>query len=620
MRTYGKMLTGLLVISLICISVEASDHGAISGRVTWKGGYGAVSDAVVYLYDLSYNKIDSAISNQFGNFDITARAGRYLISAEKNNLVKEYYPEAYFADDADRVVVSAGQNTQLAFSLDAGGWITGTFSYNGSDVESGLITALKIDQPYEGWYKSMTLNGPFPSAYAVDGLIPGTYKILGRAHGKRTEYYPGVENIEDANPINVFREHGVADISMTLDEVGWGFIQGQILNQMTGQGIADLPLYAYQWRDFWQDPNLTSIRSNIDGTYLISIPAGDYFLFTAYSTNSGARTALYYDNCFEPTSAEIIHVEAGQIVQGVDFGINFTVKHNLTISGTILNQRSGYGLNDALVVAINYETGLAAGSAISIHDGGFSINNLSLGPYLLMVSGTNIIPYYYPQTENWQDAEVINLTSHFSNIRTEAITQDYGNNGLTIAGSVTSSDGPLVSARIYAYLEGESIPIGYARTDENGAYSIVTGLVPGSYTVTCNLFGYENQIYPDPIELDLMTNPEVSNINFSLFGATAVDDGVQLPGDEITLAGNYPNPFNSKTLIRIFSNRKNEIDGKLTVYDILGRTVGEKAVQINPGYNLIEWGADDFTASVSSGIYYCHINGQASSHKMILLK
>jgi hypothetical protein len=272
------------------------------------------------------------------------------------------------------------------------------------------------------------------------------------------------------------------------------------------------------------------------------------------------------------------------------------------------------------VVAINYESGLAAGSAISFHEGDFSIGNLSSGQYLLMITGTSIIPYFYPQTENWQDAEIITLSGNFSNIRTEAITQDYGNNGLSIAGTVTSSDGPLVSARIYAYVDGEPSPVGYARTDEFGAYSIVTGLVPGSYIVTCDLFGYDRQIYPHPIELDLMTNPEVLNVDFRLFGATKVADDIHLPGDGFMLAGNYPNPFNSKTLIKIFSDRKEEISGKISVYDILGRMVGAKVVQINPGLNLIEWGADEFTSSVSSGVYYYQINGQTSSHKMILLK
>ncbi len=620
MRTYGKILTGFFIFLFLCISVQAADHGILSGQVTLKGVSSAIEGAAIYVYDISETKIDSAFSDIQGEFNLNLPAGNYYISAEKDNLIKEYFPGAYLISDAHKVAISNRQNTKVLFALKTGGWISGTFAFEGDDVPTGLITAIKIDQPDEGWYKSLNLDGPFPSAYALQGLIPGTYKLLARARGKSTEYYPGVENIGDASAITVSRDLGVSNIAFMLDQVGWGTIQGHVINQINGQGIANLSISAYQWRDFWQDPNLSNVRSNPDGSYQLNVPAGDYFIFTVYSVYSGASMVLYYNNCFDPTSANIVHVAEGQTVQSIDFEINFTVKHNLSISGMVTDQRTGYGLNDVVVTAINSETGLQAGSAYSIGDGNFSINGLMSGRYLLMFSGTYVIPYFYSGAENWQDGNIIELSGHFDNIRTEAITQDYGNNGLSIAGTVTTPDGPLNGVRIYAYPYGSSDPIAYARTDDFGYYSIVNGLVPGVYRITCDMFGYEHQEYPNAIYLDLMTNPEATGIDFVLNGTTNIAYDIAPLVGKISIEGNYPNPFNMVTLIRVYSGRSDEFSSHLTVFNLLGQMVGEKAVQIKPGYNGIQWNANDFNSPISSGTYFYHFDGITASERMILLK
>jgi hypothetical protein len=620
MRTYGKILTCLAMLFLVYTVAEAENQGSISGRVTWKDGYGSVAGASIYFYDASQTLIDSIQANQYGLFHKMISGGVYLVSVEKGNLIKEYYPNKYMADDADLVTVVVGQDVYLSFALDSGGWISGTFGVAGDNVESGLITAIKIDQPYEGWYKSLTLTGPFPSAYAISGLIPGTYKILGRARGKCTEYYPGYKDIINATQIEVKQDEGVPHISFVLNQVGWGSIQGQVFNQASGQGIQGLTLYAYQWHDFWQDPNLMTAISSVDGSYELKVPSGDYFIFCVYTGPDNMSTALYYNNCYEPMSANIIRIYSGIVADNIDFPIDLSVVHNLSISGSVVSKYAENELEGVVVTAINAGNGQVAGSAYSGRDGGFLVNGLSPGHYLLMFSGTYIIPYFYPQSENWQNGEVIELTDHFGNIRTEAITQDYGNNGLTIAGNVTSSEGPLAGARIYAFHDGQTEPNAYARTDDFGAYSIVSGLVPGYYRITCDLFGYDYREYPDLIYLDLMTNPEALNIDFYLGNETEAVSNGQLPGGKVSLSGNYPNPFNSKTLIRLYSDRNSELSSRLSVYNMLGQQIGNKTIRIVPGDNVIEWDANEFGHAAPSGIYYYRIDGVDKTYRMILLK
>jgi hypothetical protein len=83
---------------------------------------------------------------------------------------------------------------------------------------------------------------------------------------------------------------------------------------------------------------------------------------------------------------------------------------------------------------------------------------------------------------------------------------------------------------------------------------------------------------------------------------------------------NYPNPFNAQTIIPVLSNHDGVRVIELTVYDILGRMVGEKTIEVKPGLNYIEWGIEDFDGSVGSGVYLYRMGDLARAHRMILLK
>lgn len=611
----------MLTIFLSYSITLAADRGTISGRVQWDGGYGFVPDAKIYVYDLDENLVDSALTGETGYFRLEIPAGNYLVSAEKGNLVREYYPGEYFGKDANRVTVYGGQNITLNFDLDSGGWISGNFGFVGDGVDFGLVTALKVDEPNEGWFKSLRLDGPFPSSYAISGLLPGAYKVLGRARGKSTEYYPGVEEIEDASTLLVVGDVGVSDVEFMLDQVGWGSVLGRVYDLGTGEGIAGITLYAYQWQNFWEDPNLITAQSQCDGSYSVNLPAGEYSLLAVYDDDAnGGSVAQYYDNRYSPMFADIIAVSENSYIQNIDFAIDYSIPHNLSITGNISSQRTGYGLNDVNVEALDYETGEIVGSAYTVNDGEFIVNGLSPGNYLLMFSGTYIIPFFYPQAESWEDGEIIRLQSHFTGVRTEAITQDYGNMGLLISGIVTSNGDPVNGARVYAYLLGDNEPIAFARTNSQGEYAIVNGLIPGTYIVMCDFYGCFSNIFPLPIVLNLLHQPHAENIDFELQIAVGVDEKPILPDVAIDIMGNYPNPFNSGTIISLYSGREDEFNAQLVVYNVLGQEVGHKWVILRPGQNLIEWDLGDFSSETTSGIYFYRVNGTALESRMILLK
>ena len=98
-------------------------------------------------------------------------------------------------------------------------------------------------------------------------------------------------------------------------------------------------------------------------------------------------------------------------------------------------------------------------------------------------------------------------------------------------------------------------------------------------------------------------------------------DGELIPG-EISLSGNYPNPFNSSTLIKFSIPEKSHV--LLSVFDIMGRKVNTLIdKEIAAGEYSILWdGTDSDGLTVSSGIYYSRlvVADQIRTAKMTMLK
>ncbi len=603
-------------------SLYAANLGKISGWVNSDEGSKGIQEAVVYFYTAAGEISDSVYSHSNGWFEKHLAAGDYLVSAEKGNYIREFYPGRYSVSEAKSIHISPGQIVTISFALERGGWIGGSFDIVGEDIQKGLAIAIKQDQPDEGWYQCRTVSGSFPQNYALLGLIPGVYKVMAQATSKGTIYYPGVTDPDDAATIEVDADNGVADISFLMEPVGSGLVTGRIFDEQTGAGLADVPVIAYQWQDSRDDPNLRMTASETDGSFRLHLTSGSYILYARCQgcLPGSEDVSIFYDNKLDPLYADPLVISDGDALEGIDFRFDLSDIYNLSVAGRILDDQNGEGLGGVLVEAVDYNTGRTLNSAYSVGSGEFAIDNLSSGVYLIAFSQMNVIPYFYHASEVWQDAEVVELTVDYRGIQTEAITQDYGNLGLSITGHVTARAEPLHNARIYAYPVGEDEPVAFARTNASGEYTIIRGLVPGFYTVVCDLFGYNYETYPEIIELDLLNNPDAPHVDFNLEQPTTEVTADFRTPELLRVMENYPNPFNERTVLQIYSGYSESIDSRIVVYDILGRNVGSKSITVDPGINHIGWGLDDFSRSVSSGIYFYKIDDFNHTFRMVLLK
>jgi len=178
-----------------------------------------------------------------------------------------------------------------------------------------------------------------------------------------------------------------------------------------------------------------------------------------------------------------------------------------------------------------------------------------------------------------------------------------------IAGTVSDSEGNL--------LENAEITAGTynTQTDANGEYDIE--VEAGDYTVSCFLTGYE---IPNDVEITVIAS-ETSIVDFVLVEEVGADD--QHLVNDLTILGNYPNPFNPTTTIEFSIRNVSNIE--VSIFNTKGQKIKTLVHdELEEGSHSIIWNGDDVLGnSVSSGVYLykLYVNSKVEAvQKCLLLK
>ncbi|HFE51994.1 MAG TPA: T9SS type A sorting domain-containing protein, partial [Bacteroidetes bacterium] len=559
---------------------SAGAGGAISGVVKGPGGLFPVVAALTVAFDLADSSVAGFGLALLGNPYVIGglEEGSYLVYADDilgdllgfGNYVGEFYDDAQTPDEATPVQVTDNDTTSgIDFVLEEGGKIKGTVTGpSGQPLDSVLVVAIDaqiLSAANDPFLTHVRLglaltdgNGEFTlSGLRTGDYVLRTFTVIKHVGEVLDEYWDGHHSIwsfREADLVHVQGKNVVRNINFTLD--AGGRINGHVYASDGSTPIPETVVLALN-----ADSNLPELvygEAGEDGSYTLSpLATGDYKLLAI--SGDGSHLSEFYDNAYRVEDADIVHVDAPNATNGIDFTLN----EGGVIQGYVyLPDGMPVGADTTYrfpVVAYDAHTGLMVDYAYVQFPGGFRIQKLLPGEY--KVAALPIL-YGYAVTyagggDTFDDPASQSITVVAGAAADVDITLEQGTG--SIVGKVVEKEtgAPLDFAVVMAYdATGHAAGLGLAGADPEkmlpsdspGEYAI-RGLRPGSYYVRTFAFTH---IFPQVSSLDLENFdlefgegdfPELPGLGggFDLFNLYQDEwyDGVPVQNSKITLDALY---------------------------------------------------------------------------------
>ncbi len=467
--------------------------------------------------------------------------GDYTVRADKYGYITEYYKEKHNNSDADKVPVTAGENTSgIDIILDIGGVITGCiYQADGITPLSGVeVHALCTDPDKHSMFTGKSAaNGN----YIIRGLESGQYQVYTFKKGYIQEYFDGKYCADKFAPVNVTAPETIPAVNFKLER--GGAIAGHVYK---ADGVTPIEkiLIDCSGLDVDFGYSLSAITAD-DGSFIITgLPSGKFRI------NAGkiAYFSEYYNDVRDPASATPVEVVAPNITQGIDFTLN----KRGSISGRITRSSDGAPIAGAEVTAeIAGEQRYPQRTARSQDDGSFVIDGLADGSYSVSAITPGYLKEYYDGIT--EDSDESKAKARLVSVTINADTPDINfalKKGGSISGCVYKLDGktPLEGAGVYASSDPSDHKLyssGSTKSDADGSYTIA-GLPSGKYQVHAGKPGLVTEYYKDDYighsaSSIVVAAPETTqNIDFYLgtYGSisgriTSADGGTPIAGAEV---------------------------------------------------------------------------------------
>jgi hypothetical protein len=368
--------------------------------------------------------------------------------------------------------------------------------FNPSTAKNGIGVVYGLGTPLQGIYvsaDSATVGGN-GSSFALTnalghynmttGLVSGLYNVSTFAIGYISNMVPFV---------NVTAGHTTSGIDFDLQASGG--ISGTVTDAVNGHPINGTGLYA-----------LLSNGTGAYGWFGTTGTDGKYLIAT------NLVTGTYNVTIFFPPDGYFRKMTTANVTAGIETkNVNLQLDRSGIITGSV-KAPNGTGLFDITVTAYTSDFSYY-GTAKTDVSGNYRIaTGLGTGNYTLSASGDGnytvyggiFTPISVPVTAGQETSGI--------NIELTPITTPPTPSG-TITGRVTDqSSNPVGSVRVTAL---GSNGTGYNETDDNGYYTISSGLKTGNdYNVTTSATGYYDAAYPTLVTVTV--GQTTSNINIQI--------------------------------------------------------------------------------------------------------
>ncbi len=382
-----------------------------------------------------------------------------------------YYPETY----PNPVEVVDGQNTpDINFALTAeGGAGTGSISGWVTDAETGLPIAMAhvwahgdSGHHHCGGGEAWTDSTGF---YIIQNLEVGQFVVGAGKLGYQNEIYPEL--------ISVYDGQNTPNVNFELIPFGEpGSISGTVMDVVTGLPVRCAHVWAYG--EFGH----SQARTDSLGYYTITdLYPGSYFL-TAWAFG-------YYPQEYPDT----ITVLEGQDIPNIDFAlVPYGAPAECVIAGQVLDDSTLAPIPFAVVFAVSMNG--RWGCDFTDSTGAYLISGLSTGDYFVHACAPGYMGEFYDGVHSWEEATLVTPNAYDINFHLGIC----GHDGGSISGVINSNASPVEGSFVYASLAGEVK--GFARSSTEGGY-VISGLLPGTYTVSASKVMYHDGAYPNPVEV-----------------------------------------------------------------------------------------------------------------------
>jgi hypothetical protein len=459
--------------------------------------------------------IDSNVTDEDGNYKLTAGAGKYRVGAFPSDprFTNAFYNNVSSWNEASPVSVTASSNVQnINFRLFEGGEIAGKVINTDNNPLPGInVQIFNFDT--DSWVNDRITdsNGDFSITVPA-----GRYRLKALSLDITTsvsgEFYDDKTRWDDATIVTV-----VNGQTTNLNDIVLGTgqsVAGHVLDtQDAAVSGAVIDIFDYD-TDSWVDSTVT----NKEGLYALKgVKDGSYRLMVS-PPPGGNLAVIFFDNASVWDNAKRLDVASADLVN-----INLTLPVGGLIAGNITDITNGDAIAGIEVSVHDLETGAWVNNGITDGTGSYSIEVLP-GTYLVRTdaSGKGFVDEFFDNTTELDLAKPVIVT-----------TAKAGNANFQLAhagkikGKVIDTNAVGISgARVNAHNFDTGAWTNVSVTESSGAFSI--SLPSGRYWVQVKAPGGSNfvdEFYNDVTDLNSVTAVSVTSPEDNAIGNITLSTG-----------------------------------------------------------------------------------------------
>lgn len=486
---------------------QTAATGAISGLIRGEGQL--ILAGLAFAFNAADTSFAGLALGLLGNYEFPSLPeGDYYIFADDylanliggmDNLVGEFYQDAYSLQTAQKVTVHAGEETaNVNFILNAGATISGRVEdESGQPVDSILVIAMDptlfnggTDEPFLSRLRVAASPTDENGNYTMTGLPAGAYLLRtlsqysvtimleapflnlveGKHSGKLVDsYYPNADNLlnyKQAVPVEISAPVVISQVNFHLQRAK--YFSGRVTDADGVTPSSGVVLLALTDTSGVPYPALGTSDANGD-YHLGPLPNGRYKLLALTGISGGqAHLSEYYSGERQFSAAPVLALNGAGLAD-----VNFTLDRGATIQGFI--DLAGAGPRfpagaDTLwqfpVLVYNSTDGQLASYDFVQFNGGYRVDRLLPGSYKVLAfpwSGP-FSPTYYGGGAAFNHALTQTIQVSYGQVAEADIKLDQAQG--SISGTIRAADrsAPLPGALAIAY-DATGHPLGVGIVD-----------------------------------------------------------------------------------------------------------------------------------------------------------